>query len=479
MIQQGAARSQGGWTAYLGASACLALAWLFLLITALRAQTEPVPHLGYGFNVAAWDTALVQSMGFNWMKVFDAPGSPQPAGILLRVEADAGDMGNLAAFGQQVHQLALNNGAYIDAYEIGNEVNLDASYGWKAVPIAADYATLLCVAYDQIKQADPTAIVVSAGLAPTGRVQGNWNGHNGHNGLYQDEREYLIEFLAAGGENCLDVVGYHPYGFSADYDAEPDIPSADPTQNCANGFCFRGAEKFYEVMQANGAGDKKLWATEFGWIVEPPAQCLADPSWQGRLWQIVSEPKQASNLQGAFQYADANWPWMGAMFVFNLNFNASGWYPLCEQMRYYAVEDRPAETALAAMPKNPATLGPQLLDISPAFALLVDVDEQPLTFTLPLNLANGGWESTNYTVTVDTSAAIVPTIASPTGTLPPTTLVPVSLTMAISQPLGIYTGALTVTASPGTAGVPQTVPLEVRVLPEVYRVYLPAVTRPQ
>ncbi|MCI0397222.1 MAG: hypothetical protein L0332_33715 [Chloroflexi bacterium] len=478
MVQQGVAKGRPGRPIYVTASAFLALAWLFFLVAALRVQADPVPHLGYGFNVAPWNTGLIQSMGFNWMKAFDAPGSPQPVRILLRVAADAGDMGNLPAFGQQIYQLALNNGANIDAYEIGNEVNLDASYGWNAPPIAADYATLLCVAYEKIKQADPTAIVVSAGLAPTGRVQGTWKGHPGHNGMYQDEREYLIEFLAAGGADCLDVAGYHPYGFSADYDAEPDAPSADPTQNCANGFCFRGAEKFYEVMQANGAGDKKMWVTEFGWIVQPPEECLDDPSWQGRLWQIVSEQKQASNLQGAFQYAGANWPWMGAMFVFNLNFNAPGWYPLCEQMRYYAVEDRPAEAALAAMPKNPATLGPRLLVSPAALSWLVDVDEQPLTFTSTLNLANGGWQSTNYTVTADTSAAIIPTIANPTGALPPTALVPVWLTVAISQPLGVYTGTLTVAAPPGTAGAPQTIPLELHVLPEVYRTYLPTITRP-
>ena len=465
-------------TIYLWVSIFLPLICLCHLPVALPVQADPIPHLGYGFNVAPWDTNLIQSMGFNWMKVFDAPSQPQPVSVLLRVEADVGDMDDLTAFGQQLYQLALDSGAFIDAYEIGNEVNLDASYGWQAAPLAADYATLLCVAYDKIKQADPAAIIVSAGLAPTGRVQGNWNGHPGHNGQYQDEREYLAEFLAAGGENCLDVVGYHPYGFSADYNAEPDIPSADPIQNCANGFCFRGAEKLYEVMQANGAGDKKIWATEFGWIIQPPAQCLSDPSWQGRLWQIVSETKQASNLQGAFQYADANWSWMGAMFVFNLNFNTPGWYPLCEQMRYYAVKDRPAEIVLAAMPKNPATVGPQLIGSPSAFSWLVDVDEQPLTRTLILNLTNNGWHSTNYTITVETSAAIGHNIANPTGILSPTTFVPVWLTVSISQSLGIYTGTLVVTASPETAGVPQTIPLEVHVLSELYRTYLPTITRP-
>jgi hypothetical protein len=456
----------------------MAVVWLSCLTAKLNVQAEPVPHLGYGFNVAPWDTGLIKSMGFDWMKVFDAPGSPQPVNILLRVGANADNMGNLAAFGQQLHNLALNNGAYIDAYEIGNEVNLDADYGWNAAPIAADYVTLLCVAYDNIKQADPTAVVVSAGLAPTGRVQGDWNGHNGHNGLYQDEREYLIEFLAAGGADCLDAFGYHPYGFSADYDAEPDVSSADPTQNCANGFCFRGAEKFHEVMQAHGAGNKQVWATEFGWIVEPPAECLADPSWQGRLWQIVSEAKQASNLEGAFQYADANWPWMGGMFIFNLNFNTSGWYALCEQMRYYGVEDRPAEAALTAMPKNPVTNGSQLSVSPAAYSWLVDVDVQPPTFMVPLNLTNSGGQTTNYTVTVDSSAAIVPTIANPSGTVPPASLVTVWLTVTVNEPLGIHTGELTINASPGTIGVPQPVSLEVHVVPEVHRTYLPTMTSP-
>ena len=46
----------------------------------------------------------------------------------------------------------------------------------------------------------------------------------------------------------------------------------DPTdpRNCDQGFCFRGAEKIYEIMQQQGLGDKKVWATEFGWITQPP-----------------------------------------------------------------------------------------------------------------------------------------------------------------------------------------------------------------
>ena len=40
---------------------------------------------------------------------------------------------------------------------------------------------------------------------------------------FQDDREFLKELFTAGGGACLDAVGYHPYGFSADYDVDPDV----------------------------------------------------------------------------------------------------------------------------------------------------------------------------------------------------------------------------------------------------------------
>ncbi|MFZ0547927.1 MAG: hypothetical protein WAM60_20950 [Candidatus Promineifilaceae bacterium] len=433
------------------------------------------PHLGYGFNVASWDVSLIQSVGFDWMKVFDTPSSRLPVNILLRVNGNAQNLGDLNGYGQQIHQLAQNSGANIEAYEIGNEPNLDANYGWNAAPIAADYAALLCVAYENIKEADPTAIVVSAGLAPTGRVQGNWNGHAGHNGFYQDERQFLLEFLAAGGGDCVDAIGYHPYGFSADYNAVPDVPSGDPTQNCTNGFCFRGVEKIYELMQANGYGDKSVWATEFGWIVAPPDECLDDPGWQGRAWQIVSLQQQAINLVGAFNYAEAHWPWMGGMFIFNLNFNKSGLYDLCEQMRYYAVEDRPAEPALGNMAKNPVPTNPVLGYAPPAINWLVDVDDLPLSTSYPIKLENGGWQPMDYTLSVTAENGVTVSIPQPSGQVGRLEPVTAQVNLQINQPLGAYTATLHIEASPDTTNAPADIPIEVHVVPEVYRAMMAVV----
>ncbi len=95
-----------------------------------------------------------------------------------------------------------------------------------------------------------------------------------------------------------------------------------------------------------------MWATEMGWLIFPPSECSTVPGngdWSNRAWQAVTREKQAMNLAGAFNYARANWPWMNAMFVFNLNFNMAPYYAACNQMRYYSVLGNPAEIALRGL----------------------------------------------------------------------------------------------------------------------------------
>ena len=459
---------------------------LFLLICTLlasgggRAEADAAApaSFGYGFNVATWDLARVQGMGFNWIKLFAPPGERLPVQVLQRVDAHAGHLDNLAAFGASVAGLARNHAPYVDAYEIGNEPNLDADFGWGAPPAAADYARLLCEAYGRIKAHDPSAIVVSAGLAPTGRVTGNWEGHAGHNGRYQDEREFLREFLAAGGAGCLDAVGYHPYGFSADYDAAPDAANADPARNCTNGFCFRGVERIHAILAENGLGAVPVWATEFGWIVTPPAECLNDPGWQGRQWQIVSEQKQAENLAGAFAYATANWPWMGAMFIFNLNFNQVDWYQACEQMRYYAVAGRPAETALRDLPK--VHDAPRYaLHVSPAAITLFEAQAaQPFSRARGLTLRNTGNAALAYRVTA-VAGALSPALSNGEGTLEPgmETAVGVLIDSAGRAP-GVYSAVMRVTTDPQTPEGQLEIPVTLRILETVHRAHLPIVRAP-
>lgn len=340
-------------------TARIVLASLATVLLALRAAdmhrlsaATQSDAFGYGFVMFGPETANPRAWGFNWMKVYNVPSTKPPAKVLYLIPVSAADVGNLPAVQQRVDNVMNQAGGNIDAYEIGNEVNLSSTFGWNASPVAADYKQVLCAAYDRIKSNSRTALVVSAGLANTGRVSGTWGGHPGNNGASQDERTYLTELIAAGAGACLDFVGYHPFGFSADFDAPPDATGGTPATDCGSGLCFRSAERLYDIMQANGWGAKKMWATEMGWLIFPPSECSTVPGngdWSNRAWQAVTREKQAMNLAGAFNYARANWPWMNAMFVFNLNFNMAPYYAACNQMRYYSVLGNPAEIALRGL----------------------------------------------------------------------------------------------------------------------------------
>ena len=327
---------------------CLAAAWVPRMIEA-HAAAAPI-EFGYGFSQIPADGNHAHQLGFNWIQSYYPPATQQPTQVLYRVQVRASDLYNLYAFKSRLAALGSQAGSFIDAYEIGNEVNLASE--WGAPPVAAGYVTLLCAAKEALAIADPGATIVSAGLATTGRVPGNWNGHVGHSGSAQDERAYLAEFIEGGGHLCADAIGYHPMGFRANYDAAPDVNGGTPDTDCSHGLCFRSAEKIYEVLRNHGVANPRVWATEVGWIVTPPTACENDPSWNGRLWQSVSPEKQADNLVGAFWYARTHWPWMETIFVFNLDINQIPYYSACEQMRYYSVTGRPAEARLGAMSKT-------------------------------------------------------------------------------------------------------------------------------
>jgi hypothetical protein len=444
-----------------------------LFLSPLAAIGAPPPHIGYGFNVANPGSPRVAAIGFDWIKTFNgAPCSPRsPHKVLVRIDLTGNT--SLSDLRNTARGLAQALLGCVEAFEIGNEPNLDAAYGWARPPVAADYAQALCAAHDEIKAVSSAYKVVSAGLAPTGRVTGNWNGHPGHNGAFQDEREFAKELLAAGAGNCFDALGYHPYGFDDPHDTTPDGPA------CVNGFCFRGVEKMYEIMQANGLGGKQVWATEFGWITEPPEHCKSQPEWQGRLWQIVTPQQQADYLRGAFEYADANWPWLGGLFVFNLDFNVIGWYDECEQMTYYSVANRPAEAALSAMPKRPVLPTARLSVQGGSIAALIDAADQPLTRTLPVSIGNAGSLTMAWSAQADAGAALVPALAPISGVLAPGQSQTLSVTWASGvRPAGVYTGTISVSAAPSdTLDAPATIPLTLIVADQVYAVHLPVIAK--
>lgn len=322
----------------------------------------PELPFGYGWGVYDWRAywpsfTRYPATSFNWIKIAENPepaalcGSNRlPYFVLLRLnKADAN------ATPQQVaddtwtwaHELEIAPGVgkCVDAFEIGNEPNLSmtGAYGGPVNP--ETYADQLCAAYTAIKNTDPSFVVVSAGLAPTAGLPNPT--------LALTDTVFLrrmLERIKATNNGdagaCFDVLGYHNYGFRTGYATEPFNAA------CAERSCFRGVEDIFTILRQEYGVTKRIWSTEIGWMRDfISGGCGAAPWVPVFAGFQLSEAEQANQLVQAYQYARANWPWMGAMFVFNLDFNLRPQNLCADEQSWFAVKGFQAEAALEAMPK--------------------------------------------------------------------------------------------------------------------------------
>lgn len=297
--------------------------------TATTQSEPPLPRIAlgdHGINVADYtDMALPRDLGFGWVQVFNPPEFPIDGfKILYRVplgNAINGKAEDIGAWADALESLARDRQGVINAYSIGNEVNLSREWGG-GQPDPWAYTQLLAIAYARIKQADPDALVISSGIAPTG---GDGDG-------FVDDLKYARAMFESGALDVLDAYGFHPYGFAYE-------PERDPSDPQAKGLLFRRAEAHRKLMEEFGAADKQMWATEFGWLIDPQEEGSAC-TLQGMDWQRVSRQRQASYVIRAYDYAAQNWAWMGPMFLWNLDFSRSPLYPdPCEQMKWFSLLD--------------------------------------------------------------------------------------------------------------------------------------------
>ena len=303
---------------------------------------------------------------FNWLKVTASPDSKYlcgadrlPYNVLLRLNKTdanstpqqvADDTWQWAHWMEPASQPA-SQPRCVDAFEIGNEPNLSGPGQYNGAVNPAQYANQLCAAYDAIKRTDPAFIVVSAGLAPTGGFADHQQG--------MESLAYMRAMLAAIQANpfshgeaggCFDVFAYHNYGFRVSYDTDPHSGA------CPAEMCFRGVEDAWAVLHGEFFVNKPIWTTETGWMRDYVAGGCGNAPW-GSIFAgfPMSDKAQADNLVGAFQYARANYPWLGGIFVFNLDFNPPrrSTDPCYDEQGWFAVQRHAAEAALEAMPKAP------------------------------------------------------------------------------------------------------------------------------
>ena len=340
---------------------------LFPTPTPLPTATPwPIPHQftspDYGMNLHVWwdpwaairrDWTLVKEARFTWVKQRlawqdiegDGPGryvwagsdrivdEAQQAGLSLIFRVDHPPSWaiptvpetplpvDIAAFGDFCHVLAARYAGRVAGYQVWNEPNLARE--WNGLPPDPEsYVHLLQACYIGIKTADPNALVISAGLSPTG---------SGLPAAYPDT-DYLTEMYSAGASPYFDLLGLHAPGYKAPPETSPN-QAADPANDYGGQrfFCFRHVEEMRMIMEAHGDTYKQIAILEFGWHTNN------SPDHPDYAWFAVTPEQQGDYLVRAFRYAHTHWsPWIGPMFVWNIP--DSKWDPSHEEFWWGIVD---------------------------------------------------------------------------------------------------------------------------------------------
>jgi hypothetical protein len=292
-------------------------------------------------NWGEWDRLIrtYHDAGFNiLLSIVKAPDWARPANTDLNQDGPPSDPQTFARF---VGELAQRYKGGVQAIEVWNEQNLAREGGGTPMP-PGDYIALLSVAYQAIKTADPSIVVVSGGPTPAGDVPG----------AAIDDITYLNAMYAAGLKSVSDVIGVHPSGYNcpatADWQTvtDPQAIFRGPFDNRHHSWCFRGTmEGYRDVVVANGDAGKRLWPTEFGWAVSSTPQTGYEYAADN------TREEQAAWIVEAYQQAEA-WGWVGPMFLWNLNYDITR--PGSEQAAFSILTSQgptPAYQALANISK--------------------------------------------------------------------------------------------------------------------------------
>ncbi len=227
---------------------------------------------------------------------------------------------NFNDYGDFVAALARRYGTKVQAYEIWNEENFTRE--WAPRVDANAYLNLLRVAHQRLKAVNPSIIVVSGGLTPTGVNDPS---------VAVDDITYMtqLERLQGGAFKTLaDAVGGHVAGYnnppqdfvdSHSFLAPCFTNTGQPlgTTNCFKSnaqFYFRRIDQLHGVLA--GAGDgRSVWITEYEWGATTP------PVPAGYEWTLgLTDDQVAGFFTQSVQMIEQTRPWVGAIFIWNLNF---------------------------------------------------------------------------------------------------------------------------------------------------------------
>lgn len=284
----------------------LGVPWVRIPVSWASLEPEPgaIQWNSHGLEDAV--NALSES-GINIL--FTVSGAPAWSRTLTE---DDGPPDNPQDFGAFVRRLSTHYEGKVQAYEIWRNQNV--RYGWNTGrPLnAREYVNLLCIAYSNIKYADPSAVVISGALVPTG-----WN-----DGLTAvDDVVYLTSMYEAGLAHCSDVVGAYAPGYNNPPDVawqtHTDPTSLFPTKNERTWF-FQGTIQAYrDVMLRFGEPYSTIWITGAGWA-SSEGIATVPPSGFGYAADNT-EHEQAQFIVDAIELAEST-GYIEGIVISNLNY---------------------------------------------------------------------------------------------------------------------------------------------------------------
>jgi LysM repeat protein len=312
-------------------------------------------------------------------------------------QEENGPPDDFADFARFVSALAGRYAGRVQAYEIWSEPNLRREWNSTAHPISAtSYLELLRQGYNAVKTADPAAVVVSAGLAPTGF-------NDGVNAI--NDRLFLRSLYAAGLAGLSDAIGAHPGGWANPPDATCcAAPSGVTTHYEDRSFYFLDTLNDYrQIMVQNNDGNTAIWVTEFGWgtseDTDPPSQTFVFVTY-------TSLEEQAAYIPRAFELG-AELGFVGPMFLYNLNGCEPGSYFSSEACFFSLIgpDDTP-RPALGAVESLDKTGSAPPAPVSPTATLIFAPTFTPIAEgATPVSAASPTTEATQDT----TGAGTLPT----------------------------------------------------------------------
>lgn len=290
------------WDRTLRQIAPLRLGWIKLQASWKWLQPDRAGQFDANFRLFQFHVQEADKRGFKVMlSIAKAP--PWARNTNRNEDGPPDNLDDLKWF---VHKLLEVLGPHIDAIEIWNEPNLRREWSGNRPMGGSSYMELFRIGYDAVRAYSPHITVVTAGLAPTGNL----------NGVSVDDRAFLRQMYQAGLAGYSDVkIGVHPYGWGN----PPDFLCCDkvPGQGWDDRpqFFFQQTIRDYAAIIAAGGDNAQMWITEFGWATWENYPSQAPETWM----TYNSALDQRDYAMRAFQIGQARAD-IGLMFLWNLSY---------------------------------------------------------------------------------------------------------------------------------------------------------------